>query len=117
MRAKYLLVHIPYSVTYGELQSRALRAWFVTNKLVSSWPGPPIMNSKRIKIELYCFSYGSGVFAGCNIWQPFIFSKPSVKERVMVKKANYSLQANGGKLFSSEAKCQPPTVTQLQRFS
>jgi len=55
MRAKYLLVHIPYSVTYGELQSRALRAWFVTNKLVSSWPGPPIMNSKRIKIELYCF--------------------------------------------------------------
>jgi hypothetical protein len=35
----------------------------------------------------------------------------------MVKKANYSLQANGGKLFSSEAKCQPPTVTQLQRFS
>jgi hypothetical protein len=51
MRAKYLLVHIPYSVTYGELQSRALRAWFVTNKLVSSWPAPPVMNSKRIKMD------------------------------------------------------------------
>jgi hypothetical protein len=49
MRAKYLLVHIPYSVTYGELQLRALRAFFVTNKLVSSWPGPPIMNYEAHK--------------------------------------------------------------------